>query len=284
MLDIDALRRDVDRLRAEYRNAQPFPHIVIDEFARDEVARAAAEEFRGLAGRHGATDGAWLPYVHVNEHKYANTSTATWGPTLQGVLDALHSPDFVGFVESLSGIHDLECDETLEGGGLHVTRRGGHLNIHADFTVHPKRRNWRRRINLLWYLNETWSDSFGGSLELWSADMRRAVRRVTPAFNRALIFTTDATSYHGHPDPLTCPPDESRRSLALYYFAEEDAPVVRATDYRARPGEGIRAIPIYLDKTLLRTYDALKRRLPISDETMSRLLGRLDRTQRRSKP
>ncbi|HEY6901128.1 MAG TPA: hypothetical protein VI233_10815, partial [Puia sp.] len=27
-----------------------------------------------------------------------------------------------------------------------------------------------------------------------------------------------SNSYHGHPNPLTCPPDRTRKSMALYYY------------------------------------------------------------------
>ncbi len=42
--------------------------------------------------------------------------------------------------------------------------------------------------------------------------------------NRVLIFTTDGTSFHGHPEPMRCPEGVARRSLALYYFSVEDDP------------------------------------------------------------
>jgi hypothetical protein len=32
------------------------------------------------------------------------------------------------------------------------------------------------------------------------------------------MFSTTDYSYHGHPDPLRCPPERSRKSLALYYY------------------------------------------------------------------
>jgi hypothetical protein len=32
------------------------------------------------------------------------------------------------------------------------------------------------------------------------------------------LFSTTSNSYHGHPNPLTCPPDRTRKSLALYYY------------------------------------------------------------------
>ena len=34
-----------------------------------------------------------------------------------------------------------------------------------------------------------------------------------------VIFSTNDFSNHGHPDPVTCPPNQSRKSIALYYFS-----------------------------------------------------------------
>src|SRR5262249_20232390 len=60
-----------------------------------------------------------------------------------------------------------------------------------------------------------------------------------PTFNRCVVFNTDATSFHGHPDPLACPADVTRRSIALYYYTAseriyEDLPA-HGTVYHARP-------------------------------------------------
>jgi hypothetical protein len=158
---------------------------------------------------------------------------------------------------------------------------GGFLNIHADFTVHPRQRTWQRRVNLLLYLNETWQPEWGGDLELWSRDMQRCEEKIAPVGNRAVVFSTDPESYHGHPDPMRCPPGVARKSLALYYFTVEAAPVVRATHYRPRPGEGLRAVAITLDNLALRAYGAAKRRLGLSDRSVGRLLRRLDRVRHR---
>ena len=35
--------------------------------------------------------------------------------------------------------------------------------------------------------------------------MKECVEKVTPVANRVLIFTTDVTSFHGHPEPMRCP-------------------------------------------------------------------------------
>jgi len=271
LIHVDALEGQLDELAVRYQQATPYPHIVLEDFLTPDAARLAMKEFPGL------DPGTWNHYVHANERKFSQTDPQTWGPTLQAVLAELNSPRFVRFVSRLTGFDDLVPDPSLEGGGLHQSTRGGFLNIHADFTVHPRHRHWQRRVNLLLYLNEEWRPEYGGDLELWSTDMKRCERAIAPVGNRVVIFTTDVDSFHGHPEPMECPDGVSRRSLALYYFSVEEDPLVRSTEYRARPGDGSRALLIYADKTMLRTYDWAKRRIGLSDQAASKLLWRLER-------
>ena len=35
--------------------------------------------------------------------------------------------------------------------------------------------------------------------------MTACEQKIRPSFNSMVIFKTDDFSYHGHPDPLTCP-------------------------------------------------------------------------------
>ena len=130
---------------------------------------------------------------------------------------SLNSGPFLAFLERLTGINGLIADPHLRGGGVHIIRRGGKLGIHADFN-HHKRLKVFRRLNLLLYLNREWDEAWGGHLELWNRDKTRCCRRIAPVFNRTVIFDTSNFSYHGHPEPLECPQDESRKSLALYYY------------------------------------------------------------------
>jgi hypothetical protein len=199
------------------------------------------------------------------------------------VADALNSERFVRFLDELTGFEDLVPDPDMDGGGLHRSLAGGYLNVHADFTAHHKRPLWRRRVNLLLYLNRDWHEDWGGDLELWSTDMARCVERVAPVDNRMLLFTTADDSYHGHPEPLRCPADVARQSLALYYFTVEAEPHVRSTHYRARPGDGVKGVAIALDNTALHAYDVIKRRLHLSDDLVSRGLGRAGRLRRKGR-
>jgi hypothetical protein len=87
-------------------------------------------------------DEFWKGYLHVNETKYCNVYPDTWAPALRDVARELHSPEFVSYLEELTGITGLIPDWSMDGGGLHQTLRGGHLNIHADFTTHHVHENW----------------------------------------------------------------------------------------------------------------------------------------------
>jgi 2OG-Fe(II) oxygenase superfamily len=275
--ELEKLEAALPRMRERYLSATPFPHVVLDSFLVPEVAKRAIKEFPPVHPQR------WISYLHVNERKFANTEPQTWGPTLQCVAQALNSQRFVRFLSELTGIENLLVDESMEGGGLHQSLAGGFLNIHADFTVHPHRPDWRRRINLLLYLNEAWSPEYAGELEFWSADVKRRETTIAPVGNRVVIFNTDVDAFHGHPERLRCPPGIARQSMAFYYFTVEDNPLVRSTEYRARPGEGPRSVLVYLDKQALRVYDWAKRRLGVSDQAASRLFKGVERIQRRWK-
>lgn len=272
-IDLVSLSADLEARREAYAAAQPFPHIVVDDVLLAETFAKVVDEFPG------PDDPFWRGYLHVNETKYSNTQPDTWGSTLAAVAKEFCSPEFVAWLEELTGIDGLIADWSMDGGGLHQTLRGGHLNIHADFSTHHVHENWARRVNILLYLNDEWLPEWGGELELWDRGMTAKQASVAPLGNRMLIFTTSLDSFHGHPDPLRCPPGMARRSMALYYFTEEEHTVRRSTNYRARPQDGAKGIAIWADRAVLDVYDRVKRRLGIGDDAVHRVLGLLRRKQ-----
>ena len=259
-------------LKLRYQAGRPFPHIVLDDFLEPKIVSEAAHEVPAPDSE------AWSHYVHINERKLGSTNRKEFPEHVGLIVDALNAPRFLAFLSDLTGIPGLQADESLEGGGMHQIRRGGFLNVHADFTVHPKRRNWRRRVNVLLYLNEDWLESYGGNLELWEKDMSKCAHSIQPLINRAVIFNTDEDAYHGHPDKLTCPENRTRKSIALYYFTESQGAVhERSTEYKARPSDGLKSAAIFADKMALRFYDFAKRRLGLDDRTTARILKLISR-------
>jgi len=268
LFDFEAWEAKLPEMVNKYQEGDPFPHIVLDDFLPVDAAQKAYESFPSVA------DQGWIHYVHFNEKKHGLNKKDLLPPFIQDLIEELNSERFLNWLTSLTGIEHLKEDEMLEGGGLHQSLRDGFLNIHADFTVHPHKKNWRRRVNLLIYLNPNWKEEYGGFLELWSKDMKKCVHKVMPGFNKAVIFNTDADSFHGLPDPIKCPENDSRKSLALYYFTEEEKPIKVSTNYQGRPQDGMKKALIYLDKKAVDVYSRLKGILGINDDFVSNLLNK----------
>ena len=126
----------------------------------------------------------------------------------------------------MTGIKNLYPDYGLHGGGLHIHGRGGNLNIHKDYSIHP-RLKMQRKLNLIVYMSDDWDSAWGGGLELWSNNPetnrpKELVKTIEPKFNRAILFDTTQNSWHGLPKPLTCPEGKYRKSLAVYYLTDVD--------------------------------------------------------------
>jgi hypothetical protein len=259
----------------QYQQNSPYPHIVLENFLNPEALDQCIAEFNKL----NETDG-WINYVHFNENKRGLNKIDLLPETIRSTITELNSNEFLQFLSTLTGIKNLVSDDMLEGGGVHQSKRGGYLNIHADFTVHPHHRHWQRRINVLVYLNKDWQDEWGGQLELWDKQMKACEKKISPVFNRCVIFNTDADSYHGHPEPMTCPEGRFRRSIALYYYTIEEKPFRRATYYKARPGEGSKKFMVKLDNMMVAAYTEIKGWLGANDKIVSNILKLFSRKKK----
>lgn len=208
--DLNALGKSLHR---EYASAKPFPNIALENFFDPVFLEKVRQEFPDLAAEDHV--------LHDNprERKYAGKGEKSFGPETRRFMHFLNSEPFLEFLQSLTGIKEkLLGDPYFGGGGLHEIKRGGLLKIHADFNKNPFT-GLDRRINVLVYLNKDWKEEYGGHFELWDTDMKACEKKILPAFNTMAIFSTTDFSYHGHPDPLACPDDMSRKSLALYYYS-----------------------------------------------------------------
>jgi Rps23 Pro-64 3,4-dihydroxylase Tpa1-like proline 4-hydroxylase len=219
-----------------YAQAKPFPHIILDDFLPEYVLEEILAEFP----QPGDID--WKKFERPAEKKLASTSEQQMGQAIRFLLYQLNSSIFIEFLEKLTGIDGIIPDPYFQGGGLHQIERGGFLKLHADFNRHKKLR-LDRRLNLLIYLNKDWKEEYGGHFELWDTEMTRCEQKVLPIFNRCVIFSTTDFSYHGHPDPLTCPEGWTRKSLALYYYSNgrpaEEISGGHSTLFKARPEEDV---------------------------------------------
>ena len=199
--------------KADYSAASPFPHMSFPNFFDSAFLEQVLAEFPDLAARDT------IRYNNPNEKKFASRGESDMGPRTLELIHFLNSAPFLEFLQELTSIEEtLLGDPYLIGGGLHEIKRGGLLKVHADFNKHS-RTGLDRRLNVLVYLNKDWKEEYGGHFELWDRNMEHSVQKVLPVFNTMALFSTTDYSYHGHPDPLNCPEDRSRKSIALYYYS-----------------------------------------------------------------
>ncbi len=215
MTFIDKTAEDLKKFGEEnrdaYLNANPFPSIYFDNFFNAQRLKEVLEEFPDL------TKNPDLKFNDANQIKLASKGEYKFGAHTKAFMHFLNSQPFLEFLSAISGIENLIPDPYFDGGGCHQIQRGGMLKIHADFNKHPKTK-LDRRLNVLVYLNEDWQEEYGGHFELWDKEMKGCQTRILPLFNRMAMFSTTTNSYHGNPNPLTCPPERTRKSLALYYY------------------------------------------------------------------
>ncbi|MEK9727966.1 MAG: 2OG-Fe(II) oxygenase [Candidatus Margulisiibacteriota bacterium] len=205
----------------KFKMADPFPHVVIDNFLNPDALKSVLDVFPT------PKDLEFYKYENPLEKKLAMDQLAKLPQSIQAILIYLNSPDMLMFFEQLTGIEGLIPDPYYRGGGIHQIERGGKLDVHIDFNRHPKL-NLERRLNAIVYLNEDWDESYGGHLDIWRGHkedgkhvLDECVNKILPIFNRMVVFETSERSYHGHPDPVTCPEDRTRKSIALYYYTKD---------------------------------------------------------------
>lgn len=275
---------DLDRHAAAFARREPFRHVVIDDFLEADYAARLLAHFppfeRGNSRNEAGEPGGKSTVERIRE----------LGAPYAALDDLIQSPAFLGLVSRITGIAELLYDPFYFGGGTHENREGQDLDPHVDFNRHPVEQ-WHRRLNLIVYLNREWQDDWGGSLELHS-DPRAPddrVTRVTPLYNRCVIFETTEWSWHGF-GRITLPEPNAhltRKSIALYFYTRqrpaEEAADTHSTIYVDRPlpphlqaGATLSQADVDALRTLLARRDQHNQRLY---RDIARLTRQLEQTQ-----
>lgn len=202
----------------KFTQATPFPHLVVDDFLDPSEALLLYQEVPAI------DNSVWFRYNNAIENKYVCNHWDRFPSHTYNFFTKLTSVEFTKKLSELTGIFPLVADVGLHGGGWHVHSTGGMLNVHKDYSIHPKLK-LERALNLILYITPDWYPQWGGGLGLWSnLDNKpyELIYTVDCLFNRAVIFDTRKNSWHGLPDPITCPANTRRISLAIYYLTTPD--------------------------------------------------------------
>jgi hypothetical protein len=199
---------NVDQLAPEFRDASPFPLLVIDDFLDLQTADGLLSEFPAPDAMPKSRD-----YVFGDKRELS--SVAEQGATSRAFYDALMGDEFRQFISTLTG-KELFVDPAFHGGGFHQSGDGGYLDTHVDFNMHPLHSDWLRTLNVLLYLNKDWKPEYDGRLMI-KARPDDEPRAIEPLFNRGVIMVTDSHTFHGF-KKMSLPPGVTRKSIATYAY------------------------------------------------------------------
>ncbi len=229
-INYDLLETHLETYQRSFAEAEPCQHLIIDGFLKPEIAQMAFWSFPKMKEMDMLKDFRQFKAQDPNLNKFHSVFQDI-------IFENLHSPRFLEILAKITAIPNLMVDSKLYAAGLAQGSNGSFLNVHLDNSSHPVNK-WYRRLNLLIYLNQNWTEEKGGHLELWNHNMSESVS-ILPIFNRMVIFATDRQSWHGYRQVRT-PDGDTRKSINIYYFTEQSPDCTdyyHITSFRARKNE-----------------------------------------------
>lgn len=260
LLNPDTLQRQ-QQLSQDFAQAQPFKHVVIDDFFKAEFCQQLLDDFPEYHSKDAIDENKSVGKKAVVQ------SVANLSDSYHNLDQMVQSNEFLTLIEHITGIKGLLYDPHYIGGGTHNNLDGQELDPHVDFTHHPIT-SYHRRLNLIVYLNHEWHASWGGHIEFHRNPRLHPseddITSIEPLFNRAVIFETNNHSWHGFP-AIQLPAEKSqlsRKSFALYYYTRQRTDAVEPHS------------TIYVERHLPETYHAGQQ---LSAEDLNQLKGMLNR-------
>lgn len=207
MINFDYLESNKDLLRTKYLTAQPFPHLIIDDFCDVKKLENAYHSIPELENKS-------RDYAFAN-NKFEKSNYRILSPELDELYSDLSS-DRLNAILSHITAKNIFVDPKNHGGGLHQGKKNSFLDMHLDFNYHPMQKNWYRELNLLLYLNKDWHSDYKGSLRI--KDLRTdQEKQLEVPFNRLIVQQCGPYTLHGY-DMTNFPEGKYRTSIATYAY------------------------------------------------------------------
>jgi hypothetical protein len=231
MNDAVSLPSSTEQLYTNFKSAQPFPHLVLENLFPSEILDNILEEIPPM------TDEKWVHDQNAHVVKSNLRSAVHLGKKTEQFVAFVHSAKFLYLLSELTGVKALLPDPYLGGGGYHVVPVGGKFDVHADRNI-DQNSGLARRLSVLIYLNKEWKPEYGGQLELWDKSGSRCEKVIEPTFNRTVIFQITDQNFHGVRPVLAL--DRARKAFVLYYHTVPSENLI--------PHQSIYAPSLYLTK------------------------------------
>ena len=207
---------DTKLLQERFKQHSNYYKIEIKNFLPNDVVIDMAAELESLPiekGKKFTRNGSCM-------YEYNNLEDT---PIQDQVVSALHSSNFLKWIEHVTDTRDLIPDPHLIGAGYAKAFNGDSLKVHTDFNWNDQLK-LHRRLSAIVYLNETWDENWGGCLDFYDKNRKTVLSRVVPGMGNLVIWNYDNLAYHGYPKPMSNPAGTCRKNLRLFYYTSNIKP------------------------------------------------------------
>ena len=207
---------NLEQLKLEFAKHPYYGLINIQNFLPTDIVQKCATELESLPlemGKHFTRKGSCM-------YEYNDLSIT---PVQDLLVHAFHSSEFIKWLEQLTGIKRLIPDPHLRGAGYMKSFAGDTLQVHTDF-------NWvdeihlHRAVSIIVYFNKDWSADWGGALNFYDFENKKLLSSIKPDWGNMLVWNYHNLIYHGYPEPMTCPADQSRKGMRIFYYQSKSSP------------------------------------------------------------
>ena len=110
--DRELLQEVSDKHKYDFATANPFPHVVIDDFIPEEILNIVADEFPSVSQIDWTYYGSGLTKKTGNKNieKVGTHDESSFGPFTRHFMGQLNSSTFVSFLEGLTQAPGLLVD------------------------------------------------------------------------------------------------------------------------------------------------------------------------------
>lgn len=205
--------------RGDFLAAEPFPHIVLDDFLEDEFFISLKNDFKDKAN---SVNGKKFDTV-VEGKKWISLNSSL-PESIKSIVDVLNSDVWVDNMRALTGISSLISTDygNTKLANYHVMRPGGVLGSHVDHSFEPES-GIPHVLNILIYLSEDWAIDAGGGTLFYNKTGKKVIKKVEYKPNRAVLFLHSPYSFHGV-ERINTDPMNVRRTIYVDYYSTSYQP------------------------------------------------------------
>mgnify|MGYP001971466183 CR=1 FL=1 len=210
---------DLSKYVQDFRSAEPFPHLILDDFFKKSFFQKISED---LHKSNTKVKGKEFDSV-VEKNKVINLNN-NLPRTIEKILSVLKTESWINNLIKLTGITDLVADEGHNEvlSNFHEMSHSGFLGSHVDHSNHPTSEK-KHVLNIIVYLSHDWKSDFGGNTLLFNKYGNKVKKLIDYIPNRLIIFLHTPYSFHGV-DELNPNKKQVRKTLYLDFYSELENP------------------------------------------------------------